>query len=159
LFILYNLKRQVWSLHFLINLTLKEITTDTQLFDIKKFGFVWQKKVFGSLRKELDKVFQVRFFENPTNMFKHFIVNYSPFSYKKRIAKEIFNFQAFLHTCFHLERDLPSGQVDVTCPSVTSFSAHTSRARGLKFGRNNNHIGGSRFTNQVFDILSRSWDI
>jgi len=45
---------------------------------------------------------------------------------------------------------------DVTRPSVTSFSAHTNGARGLKFGRNNHHTGGSKFTNQ---ILSRSRDI
>jgi len=38
---------------------------------------------------------------------------------------------------------------DVTCPSVTSFSAHTSGARGLKFDRNNHHIGGSKFTAQI----------
>jgi len=44
---------------------------------------------------------------------------------------------------------------DVACPSVTSFPTHTSGAGGLKFGRNNHHIGGSKFTNQIFDILSR----
>jgi len=38
---------------------------------------------------------------------------------------------------------------DVMCRSVTSFSAHTSGARGLKFGRNNCHIGGSKFTDQI----------
>jgi len=48
---------------------------------------------------------------------------------------------------------------DVTCQSITSFSAHTSQARGLKFCRNNYHIGGSKFTNQIFYILSRSWEI
>jgi len=37
---------------------------------------------------------------------------------------------------------------DVMCPSVNSFSTHTSGARGLKFARNNHHIGGSKFTNQ-----------
>jgi len=47
-------------------------------------------------------------------------------------------------------------QRDVPCPSVTPFSAHTSRARGLKFGRNNHHIGGSKLTNQIFDILSKN---
>jgi len=41
-------------------------------------------------------------------------------------------------------------QRDITCPSVTSFS---SGARGLKFGRNNHHIGGSKFTSQIFDSL------
>jgi len=45
---------------------------------------------------------------------------------------------------------------DVMSPSVTSFSAHTSGARGLKFGRNNHHIGGSKFTDLIYDILSRS---
>jgi len=48
---------------------------------------------------------------------------------------------------------------DVKCLSVNSFSTHTSGARGLKFSRNNYHIGGSKFTNHIFDILSRSWDI
>jgi len=45
---------------------------------------------------------------------------------------------------------------DVQHASVTSVSAHTSGARGLKFGRNNHHIDGSKFTNQIFDILFRS---
>jgi len=45
---------------------------------------------------------------------------------------------------------------EVTCPSVTSFSAHTSGARELKFGKNNHHIGGSKFSNQIFEISSRS---
>jgi len=45
---------------------------------------------------------------------------------------------------------------DITYPSVTSFSAHTSGARGLKFGSNNHLIGGTKFTYQNFDILSRS---
>jgi len=40
-------------------------------------------------------------------------------------------------------------QRDVPCLSVTSFSAHTSGAGGLKFGRNNHHIGCSKFTNQI----------
>jgi len=44
----------------------------------------------------------------------------------------------------------------ITCPPVTSFSAHTSGARELTFGRNNHQSGGSKFTNQIFDILSRS---
>jgi len=47
----------------------------------------------------------------------------------------------------------------VMCLSVTSFSAHTIGARGLNFGRNNHHIGGSKSTYQIFDILPRSWDI
>jgi len=46
---------------------------------------------------------------------------------------------------------------EVTCPSVTSFSAHSSRARVLKFGRNNHHISDSKYPIQIFDILSRSW--
>jgi len=45
---------------------------------------------------------------------------------------------------------------DLLRASVTSFSTHTSGAKGLKFGRNNHHIDGSKFTNQIFDILSRS---
>jgi len=45
---------------------------------------------------------------------------------------------------------------DAQRASFTSFSAHTSKAGGLKFGRNNYHIDGSKFTNQIFDILSRS---
>jgi len=45
---------------------------------------------------------------------------------------------------------------DIKCLSVTSFSAHTSGARWLKFGRNNHHIGGSKFMDQIFDILSIS---
>jgi len=45
---------------------------------------------------------------------------------------------------------------DIMCPSVTSFFAHTREARGLKFGKNNDHIGGSKFAYQIFDILSRS---
>jgi len=45
---------------------------------------------------------------------------------------------------------------DIPLASVTSFSAHTSGARELKFGRNNHHSGGSKFINQIFDILSRS---
>jgi len=45
---------------------------------------------------------------------------------------------------------------DIMCPSVASFSAYTSGAGGLKFGRNNHDIGGSKFNNQIFDILSRS---
>jgi len=43
------------------------------------------------------------------------------------------------------------------CLSVTSFSAHTSRARGLIFDKNNHHIGNSKCTNQIFDIFSRTW--
>jgi len=45
---------------------------------------------------------------------------------------------------------------DFKCPSVTSFLAPTGKDRGLKFGRNNHHIGGSKFIYQIFDILSRS---
>jgi len=44
----------------------------------------------------------------------------------------------------------------VTCPLVTSFFRSYSGTRVLKFGRNNYAIGGSKFTNQIFDILSRS---
>jgi len=45
---------------------------------------------------------------------------------------------------------------DVTCAPVTSFSAHSSGAGGLKFGRNSYQLSGSKFTNQTFDILSKS---
>jgi len=38
---------------------------------------------------------------------------------------------------------------DVLHASVTSFSANSSGARGLEFGRNNHHIDGSKFTNQI----------
>jgi len=34
---------------------------------------------------------------------------------------------------------------DITCPSVTSSAAHTFKARGLKYGGNNHHIGGPDF--------------
>jgi len=43
--------------------------------------------------------------------------------------------------------------------SITSFSFHTSEARGLKFGMHNPDIDGSKATIQIFDILPRSWDI
>jgi len=42
---------------------------------------------------------------------------------------------------------------DVTHESVTSFSSHTSEARGLKFGMHNRHMDGSKVTDQIFDIL------
>jgi len=42
------------------------------------------------------------------------------------------------------------------CPSVTSFSGHTSEVRGLKIGMPIPHMDGSKFTNHIFDILSRS---
>jgi len=47
-------------------------------------------------------------------------------------------------------------QLEVKCPSVTSFQTSTSGARGLKFGKNNHHIGGSKSIDQIFDILPRS---
>jgi len=37
---------------------------------------------------------------------------------------------------------------DVPHVSVSSFAAHTSGSRELKFGRNNHHIDGSKLTNQ-----------
>jgi len=43
--------------------------------------------------------------------------------------------------------------------SVTSFSSHTSGARGLKFGTHNPYMNAFKVTNQIFDILPRSWDI
>jgi len=42
------------------------------------------------------------------------------------------------------------------CPSVTSISSHSFKARGLTFGRNNLHIYGSKSVEQNFDILPRS---
>jgi len=44
-------------------------------------------------------------------------------------------------------------------PSVTSFSAHTSVARGMKIGMRNPYMNASKVTNQIFDILPRSRDI
>jgi len=43
--------------------------------------------------------------------------------------------------------------------SVTSFSSHTSGARGLKFGMHNPYMNASKITYQIFDILPRSQDI
>jgi len=43
--------------------------------------------------------------------------------------------------------------------SVCHLFSRPYHTRGLKFGRNNHHIGGSKFTNRIFYILSRSWDI
>jgi len=45
---------------------------------------------------------------------------------------------------------------DIMCPSVTSISSHSFKARGLKFGRNNPHIHGSKSVDLNFEILSRS---
>jgi len=42
------------------------------------------------------------------------------------------------------------------CVSVSSFSSHTSEARGLKFGRHNPHTDGSKATDHIFDILRRA---
>jgi len=42
---------------------------------------------------------------------------------------------------------------------VISFSSHTSEAWGLKIVMHFPHMDGLKFTNQIFDILSRSWDI
>jgi len=36
--------------------------------------------------------------------------------------------------------------------SVTSFSSHTSEARGLKIGMHNPYMDGSKVTIQIFDI-------
>jgi len=38
------------------------------------------------------------------------------------------------------------------CLSVTSFSGHTSEARGLKIGLHISHMDNFKFTNQIFDI-------
>jgi len=43
--------------------------------------------------------------------------------------------------------------------SVTSFSSHTSEARGLKIGMHIPHMDGSKATVQFFDILPRSQEI
>jgi len=40
--------------------------------------------------------------------------------------------------------------------SVTSFSNRTSEARGLKFGRNNHHIGGLKFTNHFLISIPKA---
>jgi len=45
---------------------------------------------------------------------------------------------------------------DVTPAFVTSFSSHTSEARGLKFSMLNPHMDGSKVNDQIFDILPRS---
>jgi len=46
---------------------------------------------------------------------------------------------------------------DLTCPSVRHLVfCHTSEARGLKIGMHIPHTDGFKFTNQIFDILSRS---
>jgi len=44
-------------------------------------------------------------------------------------------------------------------PSVTSSSFYTFGDRKLKFGMHITHMDGSKVTNQIFDILSRSGDI
>jgi len=44
-------------------------------------------------------------------------------------------------------------------PSVTSFSGHTSEARGLKIGMHIPHMDGFKFTDHIIDILSTSLDI
>jgi len=44
-------------------------------------------------------------------------------------------------------------------PSATSFSSHTIEARDLKFGMHNPYTNASKDTDQIFDILARSWDI
>jgi len=45
------------------------------------------------------------------------------------------------------------------CPSVTSSFSHTSKARDLKIGMHNPYVNGSKVTNQIFDIVTWSWDI
>jgi len=47
--------------------------------------------------------------------------------------------------------------LDIMCPSV--FSSHISKARSLKIGMHNSYMDRSKVTDQIFDILSRSWDI
>jgi len=39
--------------------------------------------------------------------------------------------------------------IDVLCPSIISFSSHTSEARGLKIGVHNSYIDGSKVTDQI----------
>jgi len=40
--------------------------------------------------------------------------------------------------------------------SITSYSTHTSEARGLKFGMHNPHMDNSKVTDQVVHILPES---
>jgi len=49
--------------------------------------------------------------------------------------------------------------ISSVCLFVTSFSSNTSEARGPKIGMHNPYMDGSKFTDQIFDILPRSWDI
>jgi len=42
---------------------------------------------------------------------------------------------------------------------VTSFSSHTSEARGLKISMHNSYMDGSKVTDQIFDIFPGGWDI
>jgi len=43
---------------------------------------------------------------------------------------------------------------DVPCPSVTSISSRSFKARGLKFGMYNPHSNSSKYVKQNLDILS-----
>jgi len=52
-----------------------------------------------------------------------------------------------------------SGSLEICRDVPHAFSSNTSEARGLKFGRYNPHIDGSKVTNQIVDILPKSWDI
>jgi len=44
-------------------------------------------------------------------------------------------------------------------PSVTSLSSNTRKVRGLIIGMHNPYMNGSKVTDQIFDVLPRSWDI
>jgi len=50
---------------------------------------------------------------------------------------------------------LRNGVMSSICLSVTSFSSHTSVAIDLKISTHIPHIVDSKFTAQIFDILSR----
>jgi len=41
---------------------------------------------------------------------------------------------------------------DVMCPYATTFSFHTSEARGLKIDRQNPNMDGSKVSLQILDI-------
>jgi len=45
---------------------------------------------------------------------------------------------------------------DITLASVTSFSSHTSKARGLKIGVHNSYMDGSKVTDQLLYTLPGS---
>jgi len=74
-----------------------------------------------------------------------FWVSIGPQKIQKKFSEsvQVWGSQKF---CMGIGRDVPR-------VSVTSFSSHTSEARGLKFGMHNPNKDGSKVTNQIFDIL------